>query len=114
MLYVGLMKYNYDYSGDLASAVESFHKALGIRREDTFSTNMLTSVIEQLMDSVAPFPGYNDTSPRSVLTQFHDKNIILTLSISFYLLLYVLGFHHLYHPSPPLPPRLQHPVKIVT
>ena len=51
-------------TGDLASAVQSFHKALGIRREDTFSTNMLTSVIEQLMNSVAPFPGFNDTTPR--------------------------------------------------
>jgi len=50
--------------GDLANGVESFHKALGIRREDTFSTNMLTAVIEQLMDTVAPFPGYTDTTPR--------------------------------------------------
>jgi anaphase-promoting complex subunit 6 len=33
-------------------AVESFHKALGIRREDTFSTQMLNSVIEQLMSEV--------------------------------------------------------------
>ena len=51
-------------TGDLTNAVESFHKALGIRREDTFSTNMLTAVIEQLMNCVAPFPGYHDTTPR--------------------------------------------------
>ena len=51
-------------TGDLTNAVESFHKALGIRREDTFSTNMLTAVIEQLMNCVAPFPGYSDTTPR--------------------------------------------------
>ena len=51
-------------TGDLTNAVESFHKALGIRREDAFSTNMLTSVIEQLMNSVAPFPGFQDTTPR--------------------------------------------------
>lgn len=50
--------------GDLNNAVESFHKALGIRREDTFSTNMLTAVIEQLMNSVAPFPGFDDMNPR--------------------------------------------------
>merc|ERR1719369_1004513 len=49
---------------DLTSAVESFHKALGIRREDTFSTNMLNYVIEQLMDDVAPFPGYPEETPR--------------------------------------------------
>ena len=29
-------------TGDLTNAVESFHKALGIRREDALSTNMLT------------------------------------------------------------------------
>ena len=51
-------------TGDLTNAVENFHKALGIRREDAFSTNMMTQVIEQLMNSVAPFPGFHDTSPR--------------------------------------------------
>ena len=51
-------------NSDVPNAVESFHKALGIRREDTFSTNMLTAVIEQLMNCVAPFPGYSDTTPR--------------------------------------------------
>jgi len=51
-------------SNDLTAAVESFHKALGIRREDTFSTNMLNNVIEQLMSEVAPFPGYPDHTPR--------------------------------------------------
>ena len=51
-------------TGDLTNAVENFHKALGIRREDAFSTNMLTQVIEQLMNSVAPFPGFHDTTPR--------------------------------------------------
>ena len=52
--------------GDLNNAVESFHKALGIRREDTFSTNMLTAVIEQLMNSVAPFPGMNQLQLRTM------------------------------------------------
>jgi len=51
-------------TGDLMGAVESFHKALGIRREDTFSTQMLNSVIEQLMSEVAPFPGYPEETPR--------------------------------------------------
>ena len=53
-------------TGDLTNAVESFHKALGIRREDTFSTNMLTAVIEQLMNCVAPFPSLvSPPSPKS-------------------------------------------------
>jgi hypothetical protein len=43
--------------GDLFEAVESFHKALGIRRDDTFSTTMLNNVIEQLMVDEAPFQG---------------------------------------------------------
>ncbi len=34
--------------GDLAEAVEAFHKALSLRRDDTFATTMLTNVIEQL------------------------------------------------------------------
>jgi len=51
-------------TNDLTAAVESFHKALGIRREDTFSTNMLNNVIEQLMSEVAPFPGYPEETPR--------------------------------------------------
>ena len=51
-------------TNDLTAAVESFHKALGIRREDTFSTNMLNYVIEQLMSEVAPFPGYPEETPR--------------------------------------------------
>ena len=51
-------------TGDLTNAVESFYKALGIRREDAFSTNMLTSMIEQLMNCVASFPGFHDITPR--------------------------------------------------
>ena len=51
-------------TGDLTTAVENFHKALGIRSEDVFSTNVLTQVIEQLMNNVAPFPGFHDTTPR--------------------------------------------------
>jgi len=51
-------------TGDHLSAVESFHVSLGIRREDTFSTAMLNTVIEQLMEEVAPFPGYPEERPR--------------------------------------------------
>jgi anaphase-promoting complex subunit 6 len=43
--------------GNLLEAVESFHKALGIRRDDTFSTSMLNNVIEQLMSDDLPFRG---------------------------------------------------------
>ena len=37
--------------------MESFHKALGIRRDDTFSTTMLNNLIEQLMVDEPPFQG---------------------------------------------------------
>eukprot|EP00096_Caligus_rogercresseyi_P000979 TRINITY_DN11576_c0_g1_i1.p1 TRINITY_DN11576_c0_g1~~TRINITY_DN11576_c0_g1_i1.p1 ORF type:complete len:631 (+),score=175.79 TRINITY_DN11576_c0_g1_i1:39-1895(+) len=49
--------------GNMMEAVESFHKALGLRRDDTFSTSMLNIVIEQLMVTVSPFPDYPDDLP---------------------------------------------------
>jgi len=51
-------------TNDLTSAVEYFHRALGLRREDTFSTNMLNEVVERLMSEVEPFPDYPDQMPR--------------------------------------------------
>lgn len=43
------MGYAYALNGDYAEAVDCFHKALGLRRDDTFSTTMLNSTIEQLI-----------------------------------------------------------------
>ena len=43
-------------TGDLTNARESFLKVLGI--------NMLTLVMEQLMNCVAPFPSFPDTTPQ--------------------------------------------------
>lgn len=43
--------------GEVAASVETFHKALGLRRDDSFSTTMLTYVIEILMDEAPPFAG---------------------------------------------------------
>lgn len=54
--------YAYALKGDLVEAVEAFHKALGIRRDDTFATTMLNNVIEQLDDP--PFPDSEDLTPR--------------------------------------------------
>lgn len=51
------MGYNQALMGDAASAVETFHKALGLRRDDSFSTTMLSYVIEVLMDEAPPFVG---------------------------------------------------------
>ncbi|KAJ9575800.1 hypothetical protein L9F63_007341, partial [Diploptera punctata] len=43
--------------GNTDEAVDAFHKALGIRRDDTFSTTMLSYVIEQLAEDTPPFQG---------------------------------------------------------
>ena len=49
---------NYDY------AVEMFHKALGLRRDDAFSTTMLKSVVEQMINDDPPFAGDEDELPK--------------------------------------------------
>ncbi|XP_066994017.2 cell division cycle protein 16 homolog isoform X2 [Anabrus simplex] len=49
--------------GNTSEAVEAFHKALGIRRDDTFSTTMLGYVIEQLMEDTPPFKDAPDEPP---------------------------------------------------
>ncbi|KAJ4431999.1 hypothetical protein ANN_20613 [Periplaneta americana] len=43
--------------GNTDEAVDAFHKALGIRRDDTFSTTMLSYVIEQLAEDTPPYQG---------------------------------------------------------
>ena len=50
--------------GDLVEAVEAFHKALSLRRDDTFSTTMLNYVIEQLMVESSPYHDYPDDVPK--------------------------------------------------
>ncbi len=54
-----IIEINCLFQGNMYEAVESFHKALGIRRDDTFSTTMLNNVIEQLMVEEPPFQGLN-------------------------------------------------------
>jgi anaphase-promoting complex subunit 6 len=36
-------------------AVESFHKALSLRRDDAFSTTMLNNVVEHLVTDITPY-----------------------------------------------------------
>lgn len=43
--------------GNTQEAVDAFHRALGLRRDDTFTTTMLGYVLEQLIDESPPFPG---------------------------------------------------------
>ncbi|CAL1269455.1 unnamed protein product [Larinioides sclopetarius] len=44
----------YSLTEKWAKAVEYFHKALGLQRDDVFSNTMLTSVIEQLVKETSP------------------------------------------------------------
>ncbi|KAE8749359.1 hypothetical protein FOCC_FOCC003873 [Frankliniella occidentalis] len=57
------MGYTHAMMGNTLEAVDCFHKALGLRRDDTFSTTMLTYVIEQLVDDTQPFEGAPDKMP---------------------------------------------------
>jgi hypothetical protein len=55
--------------GDLIEAVEAFHKALGIRRDDTFSTTMLNSVVEQMINDEPPFAGNSEIPKYAVVVK---------------------------------------------
>ncbi|GLG97739.1 Cell division cycle protein 16, partial [Gryllus bimaculatus] len=57
------MGYVHALLGNTAEAVDAFHKALGVRRDDTFSTTMLGYVVEQLMEDTPPFKGAPDDVP---------------------------------------------------
>ncbi|XP_011872087.1 PREDICTED: cell division cycle protein 16 homolog [Vollenhovia emeryi] len=42
--------------GNIQEAVDVFHRALGLRRDDTFTATMLGYVMEQLIDETPPYP----------------------------------------------------------
>lgn len=44
-------------TGATQDAVDAFHRALGLRRDDTFTTTMLGYVMEQLIDDSPPYLG---------------------------------------------------------
>ncbi|KAL3280154.1 hypothetical protein HHI36_017654 [Cryptolaemus montrouzieri] len=52
--------------GNTEEAVEWFHKALGLERDDTFSSTMLNYVIEQLSEERPAYPGAPDEIPKYV------------------------------------------------
>ena len=45
-------------------AVESFHKALSLKRDDAFSTTMLNNVVEHLVDEIEPYENYPSDLPK--------------------------------------------------
>ena len=38
-------------------AVENFHKALGLKREDTFTANMMNQALDHLISGITPLSG---------------------------------------------------------
>lgn len=44
------------FMGNTQKAVDAFHRALGLRRDDTFTTTMLNYVMEQLIDESPSYP----------------------------------------------------------
>ncbi|XP_043270067.1 cell division cycle protein 16 homolog isoform X2 [Venturia canescens] len=50
--------------GSTQEAVDAFHRALGLRRDDTFTTTMLGYVMEQLIEETPPFPDAPPTMPK--------------------------------------------------
>ena len=62
--------------GDLVEAVEAFHRALSLKRDDTFSKSMLNYVIEQLMGDTAPFDGKLQSTTVHFSVKF--SNVVLS------------------------------------
>ena len=67
--YVALA-YVYQLTGRYMQAVEHYHKALGLRRDDTFSTTMLNYSVERLIDG--DDHADDDTFALSTSRQVHD------------------------------------------
>lgn len=47
----------YALMGNAQEAVDAFHRALGLRKDDTFTTTMLGYVMDQLIDEAPPYSG---------------------------------------------------------
>ncbi|CAH1379766.1 unnamed protein product [Tenebrio molitor] len=56
--------FNHALVGHTEEAVDWFHKALGLRNDDSFCTTMLNYVIEQLTEEKPPYPDAPDYIPK--------------------------------------------------
>ncbi|CAH1987431.1 unnamed protein product [Acanthoscelides obtectus] len=75
--FVYVLKNNHD------EAVEWFHKALGLKRDDTFSTTMLNYVIEQLTEENDPYPDCPSEIPKyNIESKNTTKNASQTMAES--------------------------------
>ncbi|XP_074658547.1 cell division cycle protein 16 homolog [Tubulanus polymorphus] len=74
--------YVYALTGESSLAVDYFHRALGLRRDDTFSTTMLTNSIEQLMGEMAPCEDMTQEPILTGTTKFSSSSLAETSTIS--------------------------------
>ena len=64
-------------------AVESFHKALSLRRDDAFSTTMLNNVVEHLVDDITPFEAYPSEVPKLPPVPMNMSSGVSTFFLAF-------------------------------
>ncbi|KAL4220240.1 anaphase promoting complex subunit cdc16 [Mactra antiquata] len=55
--------YVYALKGDSSEAIDYFHKALAVRRDDAFSTTMLSNLVESLMDELSSNDDAEEDNP---------------------------------------------------
>lgn len=58
-------------SGRYHDAAEKFHKALSLKSEDTFSTTMLSKIMERLAEEEEPFQGKENQLNKYVFNLFY-------------------------------------------
>ncbi|XP_032686384.1 cell division cycle protein 16 homolog [Odontomachus brunneus] len=62
--------------GNTQEAVDAFHRALGLRRDDTFTTTMLGYVMEQIIEETLPYPDAPTEIPK-----YKSANSEVSLSV---------------------------------
>ncbi|XP_072035292.1 cell division cycle protein 16 homolog isoform X2 [Amphiura filiformis] len=73
------MGYVYSLMGNFSMAIDYFHKALGVGRDDTFSVTMLAHAIEQYICEMSPCEGADTPIPElmdaPLLTKEHESSV---------------------------------------
>ncbi|KAI4459131.1 hypothetical protein MML48_6g00001688 [Holotrichia oblita] len=72
--------YVHSLTGNLSEAVNWFHKALGLKRDDTFSTTMLNYILEYLADEESPYAGAPNYIPDFTPEAKSEENTVQEIS----------------------------------
>ncbi|XP_012220370.1 cell division cycle protein 16 homolog [Linepithema humile] len=62
--------------GNIQEAVDAFHRALGLRRDDTFTATMLGYVMEQLIDEAPPYSDAPTEIPKYSKSQGNETKLV--------------------------------------